>query len=581
MKARLLVICFIMSTGLTVIAGDSVPEVITTVAGNGTAGFSGDGGPALLAQINVSFGMAFDSAGNLYFSDSDRIRRVTRDGYISTVAGNGIAGHSGDGGPATQARLRSPAGISLDATGNLYITEFYYEGGYVRKVTTDGVIQTIAHIDGASRVALDKEGNLYIAQTRVVYPGFVYKIATDGSQSIVAGAAGAPPPQEGDNATSISLGGDGSAIWCTGIAIDPDGDLLFATHERIFRVMPDGRIHIVAGGGDQAPGEGGPATAAKISPRGLAVDAQGNVFTADGARIRKVTIDGRISTVAGNGTVGYSGDGGPALSAALNDPRNVALDASGNLYIADSGNQRIRKVDGVGVVGSTSYFPQVAVGDGWSTLFTFTNTGSAEASGLLTLKDSQGNPLLVRGQWGNSAGTEDPASSFRFSVPSGGSISLLATVADIADTRRTGWAQLETAGSPVSGMVSYEHAVDSITDSIVSIPCSQPIQLAVIPVDADSSSGKQPAYCIVNPGSQSISINLSLIADDGTVRGNSIRMTLGPGEQVARYPFLQDVALDQFKGSLVIRAESGRKFLTIGLFEKQGLFASIPLAKIE
>jgi hypothetical protein len=581
----IIVLVFLLTSQLSAIGFAQSGGLITTVVGNGTAGFSGDGDRATSAQVRGPVGMAFDSEGSLYFADSEnhRIRKVTRDGYISTMAGNGTAGYGGDGGPATSAQLDYPEGIAFDSAGNLYIADFY--NSHVRKVTPKGVISTVANIFAAYDLAFDKGGNLYVAQA-VTWDDSsrVYKITPAGQQSVVAGGVESTiPPREGEDAASVCLSD------VSGIAIDSAGDLLIATPawERILKVTPDGKIHIVAGGGNQGLGDGGPAIAAQLTPSGLAVDAQGIIYAGDlgsysrttRALIRKVTPDGIISTIAGKGTIGYSGDGGPAISAELASPADVALDSSGNLYIADYGNQRIRKV----ASPSPSYFPQLALGGGWSALFTFTNTGSAEASGNLILRDSRGNPFLVRGQWSDTRGTENaanPGSSFTFSIPPGGSISLLATAADLSDTKKTGWAQLETTGNSIAGMATFEHAVGLKTDSMVIIPHSTPIQLGVIPVDIDSSSGKQLAYAIANPGAQAISINLVLIAQDGTVVNDSVAVNLGPGGQIARY-LLQDLRLDKFKGSLVLRGQNGQTFVAIGLLDKQGLFAAISLVKSE
>src|ERR1035437_6377065 len=325
---------------------------ITTVAGNGNQGFSGDGGPATSASLNNPGSVAADSAGNLYMADSGnhRIRKVSG-GTITTGAGNGNSGFAGDGGPATSASLKFPAGVAVDSAGNLYIAE---PSNYrVRKVS-GGTITTVAgngnpgnSADGGPAtsasispfgVAVDSAGNLYIAdpnnlRIRKVSGGTITTVAGYGNQ----GFSG-----DGGPATSASLN---SPI---GVAVDSAGNLYIADTFRI-RKVSGGTITTVAGNGAyRFSGDGGPATSAWLNiPEAVAVDSAGNLYIADldNYRVRKVT-HGTITTVAGNGSPGFSGDGGPATLASLSQPTGVAVDSAGNLYIADPNNQRVRKVSG-------------------------------------------------------------------------------------------------------------------------------------------------------------------------------------------------------------------------------------------
>jgi trimeric autotransporter adhesin len=275
---------------------------ISTVAGNGVQGFGGDGGPATSAQLSSPLGVAVDSTGSLYIVDSvnNRIRKVSG-GVITTVAGNGTPGFSGDGGPATSAELRYPSDVAVDSTGNLYITDT--NNFRIRKVSK-GVITTVA-------------GN--------GSPGF---------------------SGDGGPATSAELAAS------LGIAVDSVGNLYIAdSNNSRVRKVANGTITTVAGNGLPLPGslgssgDGGPATSAEVTPFDVAVDSAGNLYISDANnnRIRKVS-NGVITTIAGNGTSGFSGDGGPATSAELNNPRGLALDSVGNLYIADISNNRMRKV---------------------------------------------------------------------------------------------------------------------------------------------------------------------------------------------------------------------------------------------
>jgi sugar lactone lactonase YvrE len=241
-----------------------------------------------------------DSSANLYIADTDncRIRKVTPGGIISTVAGSGSHGYSGDGGPATSAKLDYPMGVAVDSSGTLYIADI--NNSCIRKVTPDGIISTIA---GGGMNGLN----------------------------------------DGGPATS-------ARVSPHGVAVDSAGNLYIADlgYIRIRKVTPDGIIHTVAGNGTVGySGDGGPATSAQMySPFGVAVDSADNLYIADQSnhRIRKVTPDGIINTFAGNGSYGYSGDGGPATSAELSSIMDVAVDSAGNLFIADGNNNCIRKV---------------------------------------------------------------------------------------------------------------------------------------------------------------------------------------------------------------------------------------------
>jgi uncharacterized protein (TIGR03437 family) len=319
--------------------------VITTVAGTGVYGYSGDNGPATSAQLGEPFGVAVDAAGNLYIADtlSARVRKVSN-GVITTVAGNGTCGNGGDNGPAASAQVCEPNGVALDAAGNLYIADY----DRIRKVSS-GMIATVAgggnvvsdngpatsaQLWSPFGVAADSAGNLYIADS---YNDRIRK-ASNGAIGTVAGGGSS----DGDNgpATSAQL------LNPTGVAVDPAGNLYIAdTFNNRIRKVSNGVITTVAGGGASL-GDSGPATSAQLYfPAGVAVDSAGNLYIGDSNnnRIRKVT-NGVITTVAGDGTWGYSGDNGPATSAQLSGPYGIAVDSAGNLYIADRMNNRIRKV---------------------------------------------------------------------------------------------------------------------------------------------------------------------------------------------------------------------------------------------
>jgi sugar lactone lactonase YvrE len=426
--------------------------IITTVAGNGSEGYSGDGGAATNAKLDLPDGVTVDSWGNLYIADSQNycIREVATNGIIKTIAGTNIAGFSGDGGAATNARLDYPTSVALDGAGDLYIADSKNER--IREVATNGIINTFFRNSyTVSGVAFDAMGNLYIADTgsncilkaylagppsitltnvgsinagnytvviTTPYGSVTSAVATltveaapaiaaqPASQIVVAGsslifsvgAAGSGQFEylwffDGTNflqsgaSNTLTLadvsstnagnytvvvtnayGGVTSQVAALSVVSwQPSNQTILAGQKTSLSVTAAGAgpfryqwqlngtnlppiITTVAGG--ESVGNGGPATNAEICPFGAAVDAYGNLYIADtfNSLIREVGTNGIITTFAGNGSAGYSGDGGAATNARLNVPEAVALDAAGNLYIADIDNQRIREVDTNGII---------------------------------------------------------------------------------------------------------------------------------------------------------------------------------------------------------------------------------------
>lgn len=334
-------------------------NVIATVVGTNSFGNTGDGGAATNARLDSPFGVAFDAAGNLYFADSgnNRVREVNTNGIIMTVAGSGGSGFSGDGGPATEARLTNPAGVAIDTAGNLYISDSNNQR--VRKVGTNGIITTFAGNGPGGNVgngiaatnatlgsplglAFDVSGNLYIADYGA---SRIWMVNTNGIITTVAGNGNRSYSGDGGSATNAGL------RFPIGLAFDTCGNLYIADagNNRIRMVNANGIINTVAGNGTNTySGDGGASTNASLSnPAGLALDSSGNLYIADelNNRIRVVTTNGIISTLAGKSSVGlYYGDGGPASNANLNYPYGIAFDNSGDLFFSDSKNNCIREI---------------------------------------------------------------------------------------------------------------------------------------------------------------------------------------------------------------------------------------------
>jgi uncharacterized protein (TIGR03437 family) len=424
---------------------DSVNEVvqvisastgtISTIAGTGTAGFSGDGGPAKAAQLSAPGSMAFDGDGNLLVCDSDnrRIRRI-RGPAIDTMAGNGLFRAFDEGIPATQAFLFQPQGMAFDSQGNLYVADTNNQK--VRKITPDGKISTVAGNgafdysgDGGSAVlaalafprdvAVDSSGDLYIADA---HSRRIRKVSNGIIQSIACGDIPTPcgAAEHGDLLVEPS-----------GVAVAPDGTVYVAdgAGNAVRAIRKDGSVGRFAGdslGKADCSGDGGPAAQACVSnPRGVAIDSSGAVYIADtNHNSIRVVRQGIIRTFAGNGQAGYAGDGAPALLASLNAPQKIAVDADGTLYIADTGNHVVRVVAPDGMISTLAGIGSPGFsGDGSIAINARMNSPAgvgSDAAGNVYIADTLNDRVRAVPKAAPQVGTQGAGGVFQFTGSAGG-----------------------------------------------------------------------------------------------------------------------------------------------------------------
>lgn len=391
----------------------STAGIITTIAGTGVEGYSGDGGAATSAQLFAPFDVKIDSSGNILIADAtnQRVRKISTSGIITTIAGTGVKGFAGDGGTAVRAELNLPSAITIDPLGNILVSD--YENNRVREINTSGIINTIAgnglsaaNGDGGlatnailynpEAVFVDRIGNIYFPDNNSVR-----KVDTTGIITTIVGTGVAGFSGDGGLATKAQINGP------FGVYVDLSGNIYIGSSFdfRIRKVNATGIISTLAGNGTQGyTGDGGLATNASIAGlQGITGDATGNIYFTDfnSGVVRKINTSGIISTVAGTGTPGYSGDGGPATSAQLYSPNGISMDAAGNIYVGDDYPYNVvRKINTSGIIstvagGSSSPNGSASSGDGG--LATSASFGDIED----VLSDAVGNLYIVDGQHDN------------------------------------------------------------------------------------------------------------------------------------------------------------------------------------
>lgn len=463
-------------------------QVITTVAGTGTSGYSGDGGAAAFAQIKGATDVHPTPDGGFVIADFQnmRIRKVSAGGVISTIAGNGTATISGDGGPATAAGIGNYGlCIHVDPAGNIYIPQ----PGAIRKIDPAGIITTIAgtgvpgfssdgspatasQIGAVEGIATDASGDVYFSETN----GYRVRKISGGILTTVAGVAYAADTGDGGPATL-------AAIRPIGIAFDGAGNLYInvahggsSPYSYIRKVNTAGIITTIAGAG--APGysgDGGPAMAAAISfTGGIRTDATGNIYFPDKSHhIRKINTAGIITTIAGTGVAGYSGEGCSPVDAQLNYPRNVAVDGSGNIIFPDYSNYRIRRI----WAGNTPAFTGGAaqylsacqsVAAPVNTLLSVADADAAQPLSWAVLQ-APAHGVLSAAYSGVSGGTVTPSGlSYTASAGYTGPDTFSVVVTDCADAADTTVVYVTVADTPVAATLTGADTVcEGSTTTIV------------------------------------------------------------------------------------------------------------------
>ncbi len=482
-------------------------QIITTLAGNGSYSYSGDGGLATAASMSQPWGLIVDVNGNVYIGDAfnNVVRKVTPSGIITTIAGTGTAGYTGDGGQATACQLRVPFGVGVDGAGNIYISD--NNNNKIRKINTSGIITTIAgagyagyggdggpataaQISQPDGLAVDNAGNVYLPDGS---NHRVRKIDTAGIISTIAGIGTDGYSGDGGAATAAQLG------YATDIALDDFGNVYFADYRKhcVRKISSAGIITTVAGTGIPGySGDGGPATAANLNqPIGLDVDLCGNIFISDGAnnRIRFVSaVTGIITTIAGNGTAGASGDGGPATAATMNVPHAIHHDTLGNIYFVDRVSNKVRKI-------TNTNYPVSFVGGSSRSINICQDSTATALNSLLAISDTDAGQTEVWSIY--TLPSHGTLSGFSFTATSsGGSV----TPSGLSYTPAIGY----------SGMDSFKISVsDCRTSDIITI------YVTIAPLPVVGAIAGPTAVCL---GSASIILTDTALGGTWTSSSSSI-----------------------------------------------------------
>ena len=527
----------------TVLLGDVGDRYIFTFAGTGEAGDGGDGGPAAKAQLSEPRGLAVDGSGNLYVADSGnhRIRRIDAEGVITTIAGTGDRGFGGDGGPAAEAQFASPSGLATDELDNLYVAD---SGNHrIRRIDAEGVITTIA---GTGDRGFSGDGG---------------------------------PATEAQFAAPSDL------------AVDGAGNLYVADfgNQLIRRIDAEGVVTTIAGSGPGfrvgGPlGDGGPATEAQfVAPSDLAVDGSGNVYVTDsrGIRIRRIDAEGVITTIVGSGPDssqgGYSGDGAPATEAQLSEPRGLAVDGSGNLYVADSGNQRIRVIRPPGERNPvTNEFPHFANGDSTASDLVLVNVDTKTITPVVRFYSSEGDPISADSLLDVTGDLE---------VTTDGAVAVTAGIPPLAArTISTHGRGALTSGSVrvvSDGYIGGFLRFDSMAVGVAGVGAAQPVNDALFPARR-KEGGINTGAAVRNLEAEALTMTCHLMQGEDVLETTPVELA-GNGQK-ARFinELFPEADTSDFEGSVRCRVPEGSMFTGVALEMDAGsrIFTTLPLVPV-
>ncbi|MHB1045548.1 MAG: SMP-30/gluconolactonase/LRE family protein [Thermoanaerobaculia bacterium] len=536
---------------------------VSTVAGNGTYGFAD--GPGASAMFRNPYGVAVDSSGDLYVVDTSnhRIRRIDTAGNVSTLAGNGTADFFD--GPGASAMFSYPRGVAVDASGNVYVAD--RDNHRIRKLDTAGNVSTLAgngtedFADGLGAsamfsspggVAVDASGDVYVADT---YNRRIRKIDTAGNVSTVAG-----------NGTYGFADGPGASAMFRntyGVAVDAAGNVSVADsgNQRIRRIDTAGNVSTLAGNGDSGYSDGPSASARFAYPWGVAVDASGNAYVGDSEnrRIRKIDTAGNVSTLAGSGGYGFAD--GPGASAMFTYPYGVAVDAAGNVYVADVVNNRIRKIDTAGNVSTlagngTSGF---ADGPGASAMFSYPYGVAVDDAGNVFVADggngrirkidTAGNVSTLAGN-GTSGFADGPGASAMFSSPEGVAVDASGNVyvADVVNNRIR---KIDTAGdvTTLGGMQAAGIADGPGASAMFGYPRG-------VAVDASGN------VYVADPNNQRIR-KIDTAGDVTTLGGMQAAGSADGTGAAANFYYPTGICIDPYRGRIIV-ADSNNNAIRVG-----------------
>jgi len=514
---------FLLLVSLFVSGAQAQALTVSTVAGTGLSGFSGDGGPATAAFLSGPSGVAADAAGNIYIADTanHRIRKIDVNGIITTIAGTGIPGFSGDGDSAITAQLNTPVDVAVNAAGT-YIYVADQGNNRIRRIFSGFMTTAVGNggpsdgVDGNKNIGIGPPTG--VAVDNASPPTVYFSVASDHRVRKLNDVANLVTTVAGNGIAGFNGDGFGSGVQLNSpghLALDAFANLYIAdtNNFRVRKVTPGGILTTIAGNGTAGlSGDGGLAVSAGIgSPWAVAVDSQSNVYftTTNFPTVRKISSSGFISTVAGNGTTGSSGDGGLAILAQFGTSMAMAIDSSGNIYLADALAQRIRKL-----LNSQSArvggFAHIAFGGAWRTTLTLVNLSSGPIDAQIRFFGDTGNSLAVPVSFPLTGGGSS-TNVATVTVPANG-IAVVET-ASTSSITTVGWADVQASG-PLSGYTIFRDTSHNSEGTVLLDNGGTSLTMAF-----DNRNGGTTGFALANLGGAT-TVSVLVLDQNGTQIGS-------------------------------------------------------------